>query len=413
MLPRVAVLLCCALALGGCVAVTEEAERQLEEVGPVEVRTVVCASRPPECPAGNDGRPAGSGEYQLLVGYRVPAATVAPETVVAEENLLSLTPSPSLTAELQRLAPAAPGLKWAGYASGPFTYEASGGPSAAALVAVFGLVRPADGRPFTGPFLLRTVVGYRTVDPGAERPVACGDSLEGGTGDTRCMDWPGPEALPENRQLDTRDVGIVAGGPAAAARGTTVAVPFTLHHAGKGAAPALSFSAATSVPGGTAQPVQTSLAPEPGEHSVPVTLAVPAATGPGTYDVTLTAALGNGQRRSATALVEVSGPAEDRNPPVVTVSLLRRTTIAEVRRRGARVEVSCSEDCTLGVELRQGTKVVGRYAETATAPGRRRFRIRARRAKAGLLTVRVVAVDRAGNRGSRSLRFRAFRRARS
>ncbi len=85
--------------------------------------------------------------------------------------------------------------------------------------------------------------------------------------------------------------------------------------------------------------------------------------------------------------------------PTVRVSAPRELSVRRLRRRGVRVSLTPSEDGRLVAELRNragrrlARATADAYAGVATA-----LRLRAPRARAGRLTLRIVAVDAAGNR---------------
>jgi Ca2+-binding RTX toxin-like protein len=83
-------------------------------------------------------------------------------------------------------------------------------------------------------------------------------------------------------------------------------VQFRVVYAGKpGSAPNFGLSAATDVPGGEAMPHPADLTPIAGTTKVRVNVPVPPDTERGSYDVTLTATLPNGQRRTRTQEIQV------------------------------------------------------------------------------------------------------------
>ena len=396
----------CALVLGGCVTASEETGRQLDEVGDVEVETVVCASSLTGCDFGNSGQPAGSGDYQLLVAYRIPGSVTPPESVAGGEGTLVLTRNAGFAAELERLAAAPPEArqKWVGYVSAPFAYQAVGGRQSIPLTARFALVRGSDGRPWAGPFLYRSILGYRDAGPDPARPVDCGDALAEGTADTLCQDWPRRRELPENEAVATRDVSILPGAAAEAARGATATVPFTVAYEGEGRAPSFALSTETTVPGATTRPAEPTVAPPAaGTVTVPVVVVVPGSAPAGDYDVRLTARLANGQTRTSTGRLRVTGSdGPDRRPPDVAIGLIRRQTVERIRKVGMKVEVTCSEPCAVAARLRLSRR-------TATRLGVRRVVARGswRHAPAGRRTVRVRFVGGSGPRLARPRRVRA------
>ncbi len=85
--------------------------------------------------------------------------------------------------------------------------------------------------------------------------------------------------------------------------------------------------------------------------------------------------------------------------PTLTVGAPRALTVAKLRRRGVRVRLTPSEDGLLVVELRSRSgRRLARASATAHARETTTLRIRARRAKVGRATLRIVAIDLAGNR---------------
>jgi len=118
--------------------------------------------------------------------------------------------------------------------------------------------------------------------------------------------------------------------------------------------------------------------------AVPVTVAVPAGTTPGVYDVTLTAS-DEGGSRSATARVRVSAapvpappatpaapaapvtPAAPRKSISATVKLLRATQVSRRTRRVHLGTVTCVRDagaCTVRTRVRIGTRTIGTIVRT-------------------------------------------------
>lgn len=437
--------LCLLLGFSGCVSVLAESASQRDEIGDVEVVTVVCAggtttspsdgSEPQTCSTGNSGRAAGTGDYQLMVAYRVPLGVSFPEAVGASEGTIALIYNSGLVAELNRLAPIAPaaGQRWIGYLSPSFHYGPPDDTASATLHARFGLIRPSSGLPWSGPFRYRTLVGYRDAAPDPSRPVQCGPSLaeysEDGT--TLCMDSPSAAESAADYSVPTRDLGVLATTRAKVTRGAAADAGFSVVYAGGRAGPNFVLSASTSVPGGTAVPAVSSLTPgAAGSTPVKVRVSAPASVTPGDYDVTLVAALPNGQRRSSTAIVAVTGPSVvDRRAPEVNLRLHRLPRIARARKVGIAPEIACSESCRLEADLRIGRVQakrlgigvprkrrfvrIGVARERRMAAGRRSLRVRFSRrlaprigrASRVTMTYRVVARDRAGNFRVRKARF--------
>ena len=92
-------------------------------------------------------------------------------------------------------------------------------------------------------------------------------------------------------------------------------------------------------------------------------------------------------------------PAPDTLAPAVSVSAPRELGLRRLRRRGARVALTPSEDARLVAVLRNRA---GRRLARAVADGDAgvvtALRLRARTARAGRLTLRITATDAAGNR---------------
>jgi len=433
-------LIATAICLTGCVAIASESARQLDEVGDVELTTIICASETGAagtCPRGNSGTPAGTGNYQVLMAYRLPLGVTAPESVGATEGTIAFARNETFTAELNRLAPIPPaaGQRWVGYLSPSFAFGSSQPDRSATITARLGLIRGGDGSPFAGPVRYRTLVGYRESAPDPSRPVVCGETLSQELDGTRCMDAPSEEEAATDLVAPTRDLSILTGAAGSVARGASGTIDFAVGYAGEGPSPPFGLSASTSVPGGTATPSAATLAPPAtGRSVIPVAVAVPASAPPGVYDVTLTAALANGQTRSATGTLTVTGAdVVDRSPPEVSLRLKTAPRMRRALRIGVVADVSCSEDCTLSSELRAGRRtaralrlrippgrqsvVVGRVAERVHAAGRRNVRIRFTkglgprllRPRRVSLALVVVARDRQGNARRRTLQF-AIRR---
>lgn len=357
-LTAVAVAVVCALALSGCVVITTESTSQPTVIGQLVLHTEACFSSDftgfggPDfgCPNGNSGDPIFGPSFQVLVAYRVPAGITLPATLTSSAGAsLTLTQNPSYTGELTAKAPPPAGEKWVGYLSDPI----SGGPSGGfSLDVPIDLPRGADGAPFQGPFHYRTVTGYRDVTP--TDPVDCGPNVtqvNGSGPSTICVDSPSAAQLPNDLAAPTRDLGVLytpAPGSNQAAQGTsTAAVPFALKFAGT-ETPGATFklAATTTIPGARAVPGFSDYAtPTDTTTPVGVGLDVPAATPVGTYAVTLTASLPNGERRTQTVPVNVVSGAPVNTGGVAVVDpprRLRRPSIAGV------VAVGNTVVCTYG-----------------------------------------------------------------
>lgn len=297
-----------AITFSGCVVIREQTSQQLQTIGAVRLTTTACFSNQPGCPdKGNSGTNSGGG-FQVLLAYRVPEAASAPQQITSSAGqALTFARDNSYSAELERLAPAGKGRRWLGYRSAHFVSISSPsftvGPS-------FALKQAPNGAPFKGPFSYRVVTGSReTPQEDPNRPVDCGANLAGDTKTkTICVDSPSLAELGVDLLQPTQDLGILAsGGPHSVDEGTNVRIPFRLLYAGKKkGAPPFNLRATTNVPGGSAGVGPGSFRPR-GTSKVRVQLRVPHRTPNGSYDVSLTATLANGQVRSRTHELKV-GP---------------------------------------------------------------------------------------------------------
>ena len=168
--------------LSGCVVMGDRAfGPQVDVIGDVPEKFTFCASGSTGCgepgqfrAARRDGRgsdPAGGprpghGRHPVVPDLGRPEA-------------LTFAPSPSYTAELDRLDPnLPPRTHWVGFVSGETQYASDGARQSFVLALTHSLRRGADGAPFAGNVLSMVVIGARAVQPGfpATRPVACGPS---------------------------------------------------------------------------------------------------------------------------------------------------------------------------------------------------------------------------------------------
>jgi hypothetical protein len=149
--------------------------------------------------------------------------------------------------------------------------------------------------------------------------------------------------------LFTRDLGITPGA-AVANRNSTVNVPFTLNFAGP-ADPNAVFSLASAInglSGATSAPAAPTFNPPANSSTATnAVVKVPANAAPGTYQVPFSATLANGQTRSAVGTLTVL---KDTSGPKITISLAK-TRLAKGAKKGFRITVSCSEDCSLVATL--------------------------------------------------------------
>ena len=383
---------------------------QVNVIGDVEATVNVCASGSPSCGNGFSGLTAIDGSGQLLVGLRARDDVELPASLPRVGSPpLTFAASPTYTAELHRLSPAAAGTRWAGYISPTLTYSTTSGPQSISFKIVEALRRGADGSPFKGPISTFIVVGSRLVTPTAPegRPVTCGSALTtvNQQDTTICNDGPGGFGS------GTRDLGILVAAARTAVPGELASFTFPLRYAGE-ASPQADFAltASSTLPGSLfAVTPDTYLPPDDGSAQARVAVGVPAGARPGSYDVTLTARLGNGQTRSATASLTVR-PA----PPGAaagaaggaatgTAARLRLTTIlphrlsAKVaRRRGIVVLIGASEGVTARVRLFQGRARKPKASKQVRlrAPGPTRVVLKSAKLRKGPYRVVISAAGR-------------------
>ncbi len=313
-----------AAAFSGCVVIKSNSSVQRDAIGDVQVTTTFCSSdtnsndsgySPSDSACqgashgGNSNLDTGNGSYQLLLAYRIPTAAQAPDTIVTTNpsgaNKITFSPSSGYTAALQSSSPAPAGEKWVGFMSGVVNYTTAGG-QYATVSPRFVLAPGADGSPFAGPFTYRVAVGSREVGGSnlATRPVSCGSPVTSFnvSDNTICVDDPNPSGLATDLQQPTQDFGILdPPGPQSVSQGNVARLRFETAYSGDGnPAPDFDLSASTDVPGATAIPSTPTINPDDDDTAVRVIMRVPADAQPGSYGVTLTAALPNGQTRTST-----------------------------------------------------------------------------------------------------------------
>ena len=399
-----AAVCCLAPALGGCVVFKASPSAAVKPLGPVQIKTVICASNynaGSTCTeSGNSGQGGADGvPYQLLIGYRLPAGTAAPTAVEAVKVVgfsvqrLKFRRSDSYTNELQGLAPQA-GFQWVGYLSDQFVYdEDNPNRQDATVYADFGLPHPVNGEPFVGPFRYQVVVGAREAQSDLSRPVECGGSKADlfspsdphpSADSTICVDDPTAAQFESSRTATTSDLGIRPEREVTARGGTTATVPFIARYAGQ-APTTLSVAATTDIRGAKTTASQGSLTPGPNSvNPIAVKVSVPAATKPGRYHVSLFAGRDQNAIRTNTATIVVPkllGRIRSRVKTQwrVTGRLTRvlKLTVTGVP-RGARVSLKCR-----GRGCPKSKRLKGRTVKLA-----KRFR---KRLRAGaLIEVRVT-----------------------
>jgi hypothetical protein len=381
---------------------------QVDVIGDVEGTVNVCASGSTNCANGNSDLTAIDGSGQLLVGIRAEDDVDLPASLPRVGSPpLTFAASPTYTAELQRLAPAGAGTRWAGYISPVLAYSTGSGPQSISFKIVEALRRGADGSPVKGPINTFLVVGARLVTPTAPegRPVTCGSSLTtvNQQDTTICQDGSGGFGG------GTRDLGVLAAAAQTAVPGELATFTFPVRYAGQ-ASPQADFAltAGSTLPGSLfAVTPDTYQPPNDGSLQARVAVGVPATARPGSYDVRLTARLGNGQTRSATGSLTVR--AAPPGPPggggvapaatarlKVTAILPRRLSAALARRRGIAVLIGASKAGPARVQLFQGRAGRPTAAKRVRlrAPGPIKVVLRSARLRKGPFRVVVVADGR-------------------
>ena len=415
------VLLAVPLALSGCLVINSLSVSQLNTVGTVRIMLQACFSQSSgSCTdTGNSASTVNGSSEQPMIGFRVPSGTTPPSSFSTTAGE-SLTFNESLDYEqkLQTLDPAPAGEYWAGYMAATAVTATDGNNQFLTVAPEFTLRSGSDGSPFAGPFLYRPVVGARIVSSSLliSRALDCGTSLfapnaAAPNGDTICIDSPSQAATATDLSLATRDLGVLASATVTAKTGSTAQVPFTVKYAGTSTASAnFALSATTDLPGATAIPSQGSLLPaSDSSNPVNVSVQVPADAFPGTYDVTLSAKLSNGQVRTNTGEFEV----KDATKPTVTITLVKGQKTGTLLARGLKLKVKMSEAgrvaFVLSTKLKKtvtlsrktvsyddaaNNQVKLTVKKTALSPA---MRARLRSLSKVKLTLRASAKDTAGN----------------
>lgn len=305
-----------AAVLSGCVNIKQFTGSQPNPAGGVQIVTQLCrGGTAADCAddGNSDFNPTATvdARAQLLVAYRVSAGSIPPATLrFFDDDGLGpeLVPSPSYTAELQRLQPAPAGQQWFGYIAPPFTYPAS--VPALPIFTKFGLPPAADGSPVST-YAYMVVVGWRETGDGidATRPVSCGSSLFALADGVICIDSPNPSDATSWKTLSgLTDLGVSGGTSTAVAAGGTGTVPFTLRANAIPGNLTAALTATTAAPSGSAtvSPAAVALVPN-GATGVNVRVTVNEGTPPGDYAVTLNATVGS-DRHTGQGIVRVVRP---------------------------------------------------------------------------------------------------------
>jgi hypothetical protein len=366
-----------AIVLSGCVVIQSESALQAGVIGgSVTVTTTLCASQPAAAAPCNS--PGNSNKYavsnptgtpasapgQLLVGYRIPAGVSAPATIATsvpsvDENgapitvPLTLTQNPAYAAGLSAIAPPPAGTVWVGYAS-EFKEYRQNGPQVVTFAPTFTL--PPG---FTGTFTWRTVVGYRS-NYFQSQPVTCPGAFPGTSSPvpgqvSQCVDYPDAgtvNAAPN--AYETGNLSIVAPATPTVAAGSSARLDFTgLFTGSNPAAGVFAVGASTTIPGVTPAVTPTFAPAANSSNPLAVTFAVPAATPPGAYDVTVSATVA-GLTRSGVGHVTVTAPVKS----TVTATAgskaklsasVKTTTLKAARKTGIPLTLTLSRASSISV----------------------------------------------------------------
>jgi hypothetical protein len=370
-----------AVLLGGCAVFrVTPAALQAGTIGDVTVHLDVCASAVGLCPPAGTAeadQSANAYDLQMLLGFLVADGADTPASFDTSSGpAATFARNSSYSAGLELLSAAPAGFRWVGYAATTSYHWKFPLSPATGFTAdpAFHLRPAADGSPFHGPFTYRAVVGVRAIDGGHTLGSALNCVGAHATTQTICSDEAtGTTPLTTDLAIPTRDLGLLtASAPATTTPGGAVSVPFTLRYAGA-ATPAANFAltATSGVPGAAAPTLSApSISPATDSDStVLATVTVPAGVAPGDYPVTLTAALPNGQSRSATRTVSVVPAAEGDPPPPPPPgdSSDKRAPAATVSIRAERLQRLIK---TRKLSLRVGEDEAGSVALTAKIGGR-------------------------------------------
>jgi hypothetical protein len=418
LLPFLVVVLLAAAGLSGCIAIQQEST-STRLPGVVTISLKICAADrsvststcfpsptptpggvqiPPNTAEGDNGddnvkpTPPAVSTGQLLIGFRVPAGTVAPATFTSPTGDL-FSGSPSYTADLQRDHPAPAGFEWHGYISTKATL--TNGADLTSFSVEFGLPAGTGGAPFAGPFQWLAVVGSRGVSDTApaDAPVDC-TSTGIAPPALSCYDSPSTTiggAINAVNQVarPVSDFRVLPGTGATAAPGQAATVSFPVRYSDN-ATPKFNpqtfkLSGSSTLPGNPAvTPATPNLTMAAGATpTVNETVTVPPGTPPGNYPVTLTAADGatNPVLRSNTATLTVV----DKTAPTISIG---SPTDGEVLTVGQKVAASysCADEAGgSGLATCAGPVPSGAFIDTSS-PGSKTFT--------------VSATDKAGNAAS-------------
>ena len=357
-----------AIVLSGCVVIQSESATQSNVIGSsITIATTICASNAAAAAPCNSGGNANAypvanttSPGQLLVGYRIPVGVTAPATITTTvpstdgdgnpiTATLTLTQNAAYAAGLTSILPPPAGTAWVGYLSEVENYATSSGPQAATFSPTFTL--PAG---FASPFTWRTVVGFRSyyfshqgLDvscPGAVGSTGTQTPVPGQT--STCVDYPDPGTANTSNSMPVADLSITPPATPTVAAGGSVSMNFAaLFSGGVAAASPFANVVTTTIPGVTPAATPASFAPAASSQTnLGVSFAVPAATAPGTYDVTLTSTV-DGISRATTGHVTVTLPKAEASAAAAAKLTLavKKTTLKAARKTGVSLTVTLSK----------------------------------------------------------------------
>jgi hypothetical protein len=280
----VTIAVAAAAALSGCgIDKADENGRQLDVIGDVQIRTTLCTSGDLDQDARACAIYSRAHRGQVLVAYRIPDGSQAPDSFSDDRGTLHFARSDSYGQYMEQTYPE-PGMHWTGFASQPHTVNAG---SQGAVTLSPRLTLPGAGKLFAGPYRYYVAGGYRGLAGPADdgsAAISCTDTV------TFCASTGPPGA---DSAQPTRDLAVL---PAAAdvptaVPGGEVSVPFDLRFAGSAGDEVHFGLAATSDLGGARlAPGRETLVPGADSgNPVAVRVSVPAGAREGTYAVKLTA----------------------------------------------------------------------------------------------------------------------------
>jgi hypothetical protein len=313
------------LALSAC-AFFKEGSLQVSQpagLGAVRVHFVLCAqAEGPDC-----GPNINEGQTQVIIGVSGPKGMSAPATITATPTSGGGEPivfrrSDQAAQELAQEEDAELGKQWPptgtegiGYVSAPIN-EVKGVAREWSFDGDFGLPSAPDGGAFGGPFSTLIAYGIRGVGGeagSADRPVDCvedPDELKENKEAAACL-------TTEEKSVGTADLRILPPAQTSVSLGGKAAVAFPFEFAGQPPAVLdIRLTATSTVPQAPVTLDTTSFVPGPpaaGTNRSPIasriaTVAVPKATKPGLYEVTVTAAVPQGGSVTQVAKLLVTKP---------------------------------------------------------------------------------------------------------